>query len=132
MNQACPETGTPDLFLAFTYARIKGAALAIGVGESRDCPMCNRASTAKSRITGCHGLSEPALAATLAPMLVRLTRQNRAKAGWFVALLYLLCVVAPGVALARGNPAPWLPAEIKLAAAAEMHHHSANGASHEH
>jgi hypothetical protein len=29
----------------------------------------------------------------------------RAKAGWFVALLYLFCVLAPGVALALGDAA---------------------------
>ena len=38
-------------------------------------------------------------------MFVRLTRPMRAKAGWFVALLYLFCVLAPGVALALGDAA---------------------------
>jgi hypothetical protein len=56
-------------------------------------------------------------------MFVRLTRRMRAKAGWFVAMLYLLCIVAPGAALALGNPAPWLPAEIKPAVAAPSHEH---------
>ena len=65
-------------------------------------------------------------------MLVRLTRRERVKAGWLIALLYLLCLLAPGAALALGNPAPWLPSEIKPAVSAEMHHHSVNGASHEH
>jgi|SRR5215211_580776 len=66
-------------------------------------------------------------------MLTSLTRRKRAKAGWFVALLYLLCVLAPGVALALGNPAPWLPTEIGSAA---KHEHSGPthgaGALHEH
>jgi len=55
-------------------------------------------------------------------MFVRMTRRMRAKAGWFVALLYLFCVLAPGAAPALGNPAPWLPDAIKPVAAAEMHH----------
>ena len=41
-------------------------------------------------------------------MFVRLTRPVRAKAGWFVALLYLFCVLAPGVALALGDAASCL------------------------
>ena len=41
-------------------------------------------------------------------MFVRLTRPVRAKAGWFVALLYLFCVIAPGVALALGDAASCL------------------------
>jgi hypothetical protein len=66
-------------------------------------------------------------------MFVRLTRRKRAKAGWFVALLYLLCVIAPAAAAALGNPAPWLPAEIKAAVAAPVHEHMYGaGASHEH
>jgi hypothetical protein len=46
---------------------------------------------------------------SLPDMFVRLTRRNRTKAGWLVALLYLFCVLAPGVALALGNSAPCLP-----------------------
>jgi hypothetical protein len=41
-------------------------------------------------------------------MFVRLTRPVRARAGWFVALLYLFCVLAPGVALAVGDAASCL------------------------
>ena len=41
-------------------------------------------------------------------MFVRLTRPARAKAGWFAALLYLFCVLAPGVALALGDVASCL------------------------
>src|SRR6266536_3341067 len=61
-------------------------------------------------------------------MFVRLTTRKRVKAGWFVALLYLFCVLAPGAAPALGNPAPWLPDEIKPVAGAGMHH----GSQHEH
>lgn len=40
-------------------------------------------------------------------MLVRLTRSRRLTAGWIAALVYLLCVLAPGAALAFGRgPAP--------------------------
>ena len=65
-------------------------------------------------------------------MFVRLTRPIRAKAGWLVALLYLLCVLAPGAALALGSAAPWLPDEIKPASVAHMHQDSVDGALHEH
>lgn len=54
-------------------------------------------------------------------MFVRLTRPVRAKAGWFVALLYLLCVVAPGVALALGDAPACLMTEFPTANAAHIH-----------
>ena len=54
-------------------------------------------------------------------MFVRLTRPVRAKAGWFVALLYLFCVLAPGVALALGDAASCLVHPSGMAAAAHMH-----------
>ena len=62
-------------------------------------------------------------------MFVRLTRPVRAKAGWFVALLYLFCVLAPGVALALGDAASCLVHQSGMAAAAHVH---AAFASHEH
>jgi hypothetical protein len=54
-------------------------------------------------------------------MFVRLTRPVRAKAGWFVALLYLFCVLAPGVALALGDAASCLVHQFGTAAAEHMH-----------
>jgi hypothetical protein len=40
-------------------------------------------------------------------MFVRLTKSRRLTAGWAAALIYLLCVLAPGAALALGRgPAP--------------------------
>lgn len=72
------------------------------------------------------------LADRIAPMLVRLTRLNRARAGRLVALLYLLCVLAPGAALALGGPAAWIPAEIENKAATHAHDHSDHGSSHQH
>ncbi|WP_065754021.1 hypothetical protein [Bradyrhizobium paxllaeri] len=83
-------------------------------------------------------------------MFVRLTRPARVKAGWFAALLYLFCVLAPGAALALGDAATCLMMEFRPAAATHMHddattlptahkHHEANGshlvsgnASHDH
>ena len=62
-------------------------------------------------------------------MFVRLTRPVRAKAGWFVALLYLFCVLAPGVALALGDAASCLVHPSGTVAAAHVH---AATASHEH
>lgn len=54
-------------------------------------------------------------------MFVRLKRPMRRKAGWFAALLYLLCVFAPGAALALGSAASCLPAEVQATAIAHMH-----------
>jgi hypothetical protein len=54
-------------------------------------------------------------------MFVRLTRPARAKAGWFVALLYLFCVLAPGAALALGDAASCLVHQSGMAAAAHVH-----------
>jgi hypothetical protein len=45
----------------------------------------------------------------------------RAKAGWFAALLYLFCVLAPGVALALGDAASCLMHQSGMAAAAHVH-----------
>ena len=44
-------------------------------------------------------------------MLVRLTRAKRLRAGWFIALIYMLCVVAPTISYALPGahaPAPCL------------------------
>jgi len=54
-------------------------------------------------------------------MFVRLTRPVRAKAGWFVALLYLFCVLAPGVALALGDAASCLMTELPTIATTHVH-----------
>ena len=62
-------------------------------------------------------------------MFVRLTRPTRAKAGWFAALLYLFCVLAPGVALAVGDAASCLVHQFETATAAHVH---AATMSHEH
>ncbi|WP_225705948.1 hypothetical protein [Bradyrhizobium cenepequi] len=77
-----------------------------------------------------------------------MTKRQRAKAGWLVALLYLFCVLAPGAALAVGNPAPWLPPEVAQAptdahprsghglhehgGGHAAHHADADGVKHEH
>ena len=66
-------------------------------------------------------------------MCVRLTRRRRAKAGWFVALLYLFCVLAPGVALALGDAASCLMTELPTTATTHVHDgaHAAS-AAHQH
>jgi len=62
-------------------------------------------------------------------MFVRLIRSRRLMAGWIAAAIYLLCVVAPPVALALGSgPAPCL-AEDMLPVV--MHTH-ADGHAHDH
>ncbi len=49
-------------------------------------------------------------------MFARLTNPIRIRAGWLLALVYLLCVLAPAAALAVGDPAPCLEAETGMAA----------------
>lgn len=71
-------------------------------------------------------------------MFARLTNPIRIRAGWLLALVYLLCVLAPAAALAVGNDAPCLEAETGMAAmmqaeldaVAALHMHHAG--SHEH
>ncbi|NOJ44405.1 hypothetical protein [Bradyrhizobium australiense] len=67
-------------------------------------------------------------------MFVRLTRPARVKAGWFAALLYLFCVLAPGVALALGDAASCLVIGIQPVAASHPHDHAehAAAAAHQH
>lgn len=50
-------------------------------------------------------------------MLVRLTRAQRLKAGWIIALVYLLCVLAPAMSYALPGPhliAPCLTGESHM------------------
>jgi len=73
-------------------------------------------------------------------MFVRLTRSRRLTAGWTAALVYLLCVLAPGAALAFGRgPAPcfideFVPVALiaKSNDSAPMTHMHADGSLHEH
>jgi hypothetical protein len=53
-------------------------------------------------------------------MFVRLTRPERARAGWFIALLYLFCVLAPGAALAVGDAASCLAHRSVMAATVHL------------
>ena len=72
-------------------------------------------------------------------MFVRLTRPARARAGWFAALLYLFCVLAPGVALALGDaafcllhrPATTATAQTGDQADATAHQHHVQHAMHD-
>ena len=70
-------------------------------------------------------------------MFVRLTRPARIKAGWFAALLYLFCVLAPGVALALGDAASCLATKVETAAMTHLHdasvhqHHEAHASHHD-
>ena len=67
-------------------------------------------------------------------MFVRLTRPARAKAGWFAALLYLFCALAPGVALALGDAASCLLHQPETANAhvdAAAHPHQDRHAMHD-
>ena len=67
-------------------------------------------------------------------MFVRLTRRKRVKAGWFAALLYLFCVLTPGVALALGDAASCLAHQSGTAAAMHVHEGAQpeHAASHQH
>jgi hypothetical protein len=66
-------------------------------------------------------------------MFVRLTRPARARSGWFAALLYLFCVLAPGAALALGDAASCLTIEPSAAQvhADSPHQHHAGHAHHD-
>ena len=65
-------------------------------------------------------------------MFVRLTRRKRVKAGWFTALLYLFCVLAPGVALALGDAASCLLPQSGTAAAVHEHGGAQHADAHHH
>jgi hypothetical protein len=66
-------------------------------------------------------------------MFVRLTRPARARAGWFAALLYLFCVLAPGAALALGDAVSCLTMPVEKATNAPMHNAPIhNGSAHQH
>jgi hypothetical protein len=67
-------------------------------------------------------------------MFVRLTRPARTNAGWFAALLYLFCVLAPGAALALGDAASCLMHRAGTSAAAHVHGdlHTEQPAAHHH
>jgi hypothetical protein len=59
-------------------------------------------------------------------MLLRLTRRFRVKAGWLVALAYLLCVVSPAAALALGSgPEPCFLDDMLPVALVSAHHEQA-------
>jgi hypothetical protein len=97
-------------------------------------------------------LAESEIVDSLPTMFVRLKRPLRAKAVWFVALLYLFCVLAPGVALAAGNAASCLIGGLPVTAAhlhngakpmhevntahrhgeEHLHHADSSGATHDH
>jgi hypothetical protein len=72
-------------------------------------------------------------------MFVRLTRSKRLTAGWMAAAVYLLCVLAPGAALALGRgPVPCFVDElIPVTLVSEQHdpaaaHMHADGSLHDH
>jgi hypothetical protein len=64
-------------------------------------------------------------------MLLRLTRSIRVKVGWLVAMAYLLCVLAPGAALAFGiGPTPCFGDELPDALVSSTQVHA--GGAHDH
>lgn len=71
-------------------------------------------------------------------MLARLTNPIRIRAGRLLALVYLLCVLAPAAALAVGNPPPCLEAETGMAtlmqadADSATAHHIPHAGTHDH
>jgi hypothetical protein len=72
-------------------------------------------------------------------MFLRTTRQIRITAGWLLALAYLLCVLAPGAALALGRgPVPCFVDElVPVALVSDQHdpvpvHVHADGSPHDH
>ena len=75
-------------------------------------------------------------------MFVRLTGAKRLRAGWFLALVYMLCVLAPGLSFAFGDGsrmAPCLTDETHVLGMFHVHDHGgspvhvhADGHVHEH
>ena len=68
-------------------------------------------------------------------MLVRLTRAKRLRAGWFVALVYLLCVLAPGISFAFSDgsrAAPCLTDENHGLGIVHMHEYGESASRHVH
>lgn len=75
-------------------------------------------------------------------MLVRLTRNQRKKAGWIIALVYLLCIMAPTLSYAMpGKQAVSDCMTIERVAAGSLHMHDmpaptilahVDGAAHDH
>lgn len=72
-------------------------------------------------------------------MLVRLTRKKRLRAGWLVALVYLLCVLAPTISYALPGvhaPAPCLTDENHVPGMVHVHsesrHQHDDGQIHDH
>ena len=68
-------------------------------------------------------------------MLVRLTRAKRLRAGWFVALVYLLCVLAPGISFAFSDgsrAAPCLTDENHGLGIIHVHEYGEGASQHVH
>lgn len=66
-------------------------------------------------------------------MLVRLRRSGRLRAGWCVALVYLLCVLAPSLAFAFGDGSLAAPCLIEDEhGMGIVHVHNGTGAAHVH
>ena len=62
-----------------------------------------------SGVRGYGGKSWKYIASHNVDMLVRLTRMKRWRAGWFVALTYLLCVLAPTISFALPGSQAFAP-----------------------
>ncbi|MDR6660473.1 hypothetical protein J2W51_003043 [Tardiphaga robiniae] len=65
-------------------------------------------------------------------MLVRLTRVQRLRAGWFVALAYLLCVLAPTISFALPGQHPVAPCLTGESNMAGMVHVNSSASAHMH
>jgi hypothetical protein len=79
--------------------------------------MAGRLNSRSARVS----LVESRIAIRFGGMFVCLTRRGRAKAGWAVALLYLACVLAPGLALAFGDATTCPMIERSTTGAAHVH-----------
>lgn len=68
-------------------------------------------------------------------MFVRLSKAKRLRAGWFAALVYLLCVLAPGISFAFSDgsrAAPCLTEENHGLGIVHVHEHSEGASQHVH
>lgn len=62
-------------------------------------------------------------------MLVRLTRAKRSRAGWFIALAYLFCVLAPTLSFAfpGSQSEPYCLTEDHVSGVVHVHSHHVDG-----
>src|SRR3982074_2759509 len=76
----------------------------------------------RSEFRGYGGKSQKEVASRDVDMLVRLSRMKRLRAGWLVALIYLLCVLAPTISFALPGSQAVAPCLVDASHVSSMVH----------